>query len=181
MHIDRSMNVIASFAVALNDVIRRSAERTTGMSGGAPAALVAIVAEPEMTIDVLRRALDLTHPGAVRLVDRLVDKGWVQRQRGLGRTVSLQATPQGVEVARVLLAERENVVSNFLKTLSAADQNNLADLVSPTLEDAVSNDVELRRLCRLCDRNSCDPCPPWEALKARAQRPQDHAISNRTA
>src|SRR3954453_2545737 len=70
----RDRNVLAAWALAVADAVRIASEESTGLSGGAPAALVAIVADPGLSIDQLRHVLALTHPGTVRLVDRLVDK-----------------------------------------------------------------------------------------------------------
>ncbi|RZT15611.1 DNA-binding MarR family transcriptional regulator [Mycobacterium sp. BK558] len=162
MHINqgsRDRNVLAAWAIALSDVVRTAVEHATGMAGSGPAALVAIVADPGMSINELRRVLDLTHPGAVRLVDRLVEKGWVQRQHGVGRTVLLAPTPVGITVERQLAAAREQAVADLLTAMPEQDVHIVAGLVEPVL-GATINDVDaMRRLCRLCDRNVCTSCP----------------------
>src|ERR1700712_817942 len=122
MHISpigrRDRNVLAAWALAVADVVRRAAEQSTGMGGGGPAALVAIVADPGLTIDELRKILDLTHPGAVRLVDRLVEQGWVRREPGTGRSVRLKPTSSGRAAEHRLAAAREVAVAELLAGLS---------------------------------------------------------------
>ncbi len=129
------------------------------MTGSGPAALVAIVAEPGLSIDELRRILGITHPGAVRLVDRLVDSGWIARQQGTGRTVRLVPTPSGRRAQRRLAAAREQAVAALLATMPEHDVKTVAALIEPVLA-ATNNDVDaIRRLCRLCDREVCGECP----------------------
>jgi MarR family transcriptional regulator, negative regulator of the multidrug operon emrRAB len=163
MHIDESSprdhNVLAAWAIALSDVIRGAVEHATGMAGSGPAALVAVVADPGMSIDELRRVLDLTHPGTVRLVDRLVENGWVQRQHGTGRTIRLHPTSSGRTVERRLAAARKEAVATLLGTMPERHVHLMAGLVEPVL-GATMNDVDaMRRLCRLCDRSVCSDCP----------------------
>jgi DNA-binding MarR family transcriptional regulator len=167
MHITQSKNIVATFAVVLHDAIQRATERSIGLSGEAPSALTAIAAEPGMTIDMLRRAIDLTHPGAVRVVDRLVDRGWVVRERAGGRSVALRLTESGQETASLLLAQREQAVADVLATLPARDIQRLATLVTPVVVAEAQDEEELRRLCRMCDREACLPCPPWETLRTK--------------
>ena len=162
MHIDqgsRDRNVLAAWAIALSDVVRIAVENATGMAGSGPAALVAIVADPGMNIDELRRVLDLTHPGTVRLVDRLVDKAWVQRQHGTGRAVLLAPTPLGIRAERRLAAARERAIADLLTTMPEHDVRIVASLVEPVLGTTINDVNAMRRLCRLCDRNICTDCP----------------------
>jgi|KBSSwiStaDraftv2_1062776.scaffolds.fasta_scaffold850293_1 DNA-binding MarR family transcriptional regulator len=163
MHIEegnrRDHNVLAAWAIALSDAVRGAVEDATGMAGSGPAALVAVVADPGMSIEELRRVLALTHPGTVRLVDRLVDNGWVQRQHGTGRTIRLHPTSWGRTVERRLAAAREHAVATLLGAMPEQDVHLMAGLVEPVL-GATINDVDaMRRLCRLCDRSVCSDCP----------------------
>lgn len=170
MHIDaRAVNLIASWVFAAGDEMRTAVEHVVGMSGGAPAALVVIAAEPGMSIDALRLALGLTHPGTVRLVDRLVQRDLVSRDPGFGRAVALRPTKNGLLVHERLLSARQEAVEALLATLPAHAVDQLADLISPVLVSRVENQTELRRLCRLCDRLACEPCPPWTHLRDHAE------------
>jgi len=168
MHIEearRQYNLIAAWAVAVTDVVRATVEKSTGMAGSGPAALVAIVAEPGLSIDELRRVLGLTHPGAVRLVDRLSDRGWIQRQHGIGRTLRLVPTASGRRAERRLAVAREEAVAALLASMPKGDVRTVAGLIEPVLAANVDDVDAIRRLCRLCNRDVCGECPA-EARRA---------------
>ncbi len=174
MHIaegGHALNLLGAWAVAVADAIHRSTEAVTGQSGAGPAGLVAVAADPGMSIEQLRRALRLTHPGAVRLVDRLADLGWVERRAGRGRTVQLMITARGRRVHDQLLAARADAVSELTRGVEPAVVRQLAELVAPALAAATTDSDSLRRLCRLCQRSACEPCPV--AHGAEQQQP-DH-------
>lgn len=162
MHItdsDHAANVIGAWALAVADAIRSATVAATGITGSAPAALVAVAADPDMTIDDLRRALDLTHPGAVRLVDRLEGRGWLTRRSGHGRTVHLRLTAPGRHTHQRLLDARGQAIAALTATLDPTDLERVAQLVSPSLTASATDTDQLRHLCRLCRRRDCDPCP----------------------
>jgi MarR family transcriptional regulator, negative regulator of the multidrug operon emrRAB len=159
----RSVNLLGAWVLAMADAMREAAERSTGMSGAGPAALVAVAAEPGMSVDTLRRALGLTHPGAVRLVDRLEQRGWVERGTAAGRAVALRPTPAGLGARDALLAARHDALATQLERLGPGRER-LAGMIEPLLLEQASDPSELRRLCRLCDRLACEPCPPWAHL-----------------
>lgn len=155
----RGHNVVGAAAIAIADTVRVAVERASGMTGSGPAALVAVVADPGLSIDGLRRVLELTHPGTVRLVDRLVEKGWVERQPGVGRTVLLNPTSSGRRAERRLAAAREAALAGLLSGLSDDDVHTVADLVAPLLAATIDDVDAMRRLCRLCNRDVCSQCP----------------------
>jgi DNA-binding MarR family transcriptional regulator len=162
MHIDqdrRDRNVVAAWAIAVTDAVRAAVEESTGMSASGPAAVVAIVADPGLSIDELRRVLGLTHPGTVRLVDRLVENGWVTREHGVGRTVRLMPTESGLAVERRLAAAREQAVAELLSVMPERDVHLVAGLVRPVLGVTIDDVDAMRRLCRLCNRDVCSDCP----------------------
>ena len=162
MHIDQSRrdrNVVAAWAIAVTDAVRAAVEEATGMSASGPAAVVAIVADPGLSIDELRRVLGLTHPGTVRLVDRLVENGWVTREQGVGRAVRLMPTASGLAAERRLAAAREKAVADLLSVMPERDVHLVAGLVRPVLGTTVDDVDAMRRLCRLCNRDVCSDCP----------------------
>ena len=86
-----------AFALALADRIRDATEAAAGMTGAAPAALVALRQFlAGRTTEDLAQATGLTHSGAVRLVDRFVDAGLAERRPGRdGRSLSIVLTASG--------------------------------------------------------------------------------------
>ncbi|HEY0226746.1 MAG TPA: MarR family transcriptional regulator [Mycobacterium sp.] len=163
MHIaddlDHAANVIGAWVLAVADAIEHATTAATGITGAAPAALVAIAADPDMTIDDLRRTLDLTHPGAVRLVDRLEGCGWLERRPGHGRTIHLRLTTKGRHTQQRLLAARRAAIADSTAALDPADLQQIAQLIAPSLAASATDTDRLRHLCRLCQRSKCDPCP----------------------
>lgn len=114
---------------------------------------------PGMTNDRLRRVLGLSHSGTVRLVDRLVADGLVERRQGSdGREVALYLTAAGAEVRNELLAARLSAVSSFLDVLSPVEAKRLGTLVRALLGRQDSREGDRFTICRMCDNAVCMKC-----------------------
>jgi predicted MarR family transcription regulator len=119
--------------------------------------------------------LDLTHSGAVRLVDRLAGAGLVERRRaGDGRAVAVTLTPAGHRAAAEIRAAREHALADALSVLGSEERRVLSDLHEKLLAGLTSDRASARRLCRLCDPEACGhergTCPVTRAASARAGR-----------
>ena len=105
----RTANLLGALVVALGDRAGAAVQDGAGVSGSDAAALVTLrnYAEDE-PLDLLRRALALSHPGVVRLADRLQARGLVERHRSHrdGRAVALRLTPAGRRAADAALGAR---------------------------------------------------------------------------
>ena len=79
---DRTANLLGALALTLSDRAGAAVHAGAGVSGSDAAALVTLrnYAEGE-PLDLLRRALALSHPAVVRLADRLQARGLVERHR----------------------------------------------------------------------------------------------------
>ena len=119
---DRTANLLGALALTLSDRASAAVHAGAGVSGSDAAALVTLrnYAEGE-PLDLLRRALALSHPAVVRLADRLQARGLVERHRGAsdGRAVALRLTPTGRRAADAALAARAGAVAAALETLDA--------------------------------------------------------------
>jgi MarR family transcriptional repressor of emrRAB len=93
---DRTTNLFGALMLVAGDEIRRATEIAANHTDAAPAALVALHEFlGGRSIDDLRNAVGLTPSGAVRLVDRLVSAGYVERRPGSDRrAVALVLTPR---------------------------------------------------------------------------------------
>jgi DNA-binding MarR family transcriptional regulator len=162
----RFANLVATVAVALSDQVRGAAERASGQSGAAPAALVMLSQSLRAgTMDDLRRAIGLTPSGAVRLVDRLVDDGLVERRAGADqRSLALVLTRSGRAAAQRIAKARAEVVTSALGDISASDRKALNRIVEQLTESITVQRLEGRAvgevpaggwLCRLCDQAAC--------------------------
>src|ERR687894_1256651 len=81
----RIANLLGALTLEAATVQERAAQAVVGQAGSAAAALVTIAAHPNRTVEELRAPLGLSQPGAARLVQRLVDAGWVERSGPGGR------------------------------------------------------------------------------------------------
>lgn len=166
---DRTANLLGTVALAVAERINQAAREIVSHSGETPAALVVIGYGLSPSNDELRRVLGLSHPGTVRLVDRLVADGLVERGKGRDkRAVALHLTDKGFAARKALLAGRLSVIRPLLLPLESSERKDLAGLLSKLLTSMQPNDLERCRLCRLCDDSICTDCPiPADFRKTR--------------
>ena len=161
----RLENLLAAAVLAVAERVRAAAEDAVGIGAGGPAALVSISSFLDgQTIGSLAATTGLSHAAAVRLVDRLQERGLIRRVRGQDdlREVRLEATRSGRAAARRVLAERRAAMAGLLDTLSAAEREALTRLLERLLEDMPADRAGARRICRLCDIDVCghpERCP----------------------
>lgn len=158
--IDRTANLLGAVGLAVADRIAEAARHTLNHAGETPAALVVIGYGLGPSNDQLRRILGLSHPGSVRLVDRLVADGLVERREGRDRrAVALHLTAEGHALRRVLLGERLAAIRSVLEPLDASERETLDALLHKLLSKLPASDLEKCNLCRLCDNSVCTDCP----------------------
>ena len=163
---DRLANVFGALALAVTDEMLEAAERAVGHTGAGPAALVALQDLLDgRSVDDLRRAVGLTHSGAVRVVDRLVGDGLAERRPGPdGRSVALMLTPKGRRVAQQAAQARRAAVRVVLDVLGSDERAALTGIVEKLVAAAVTRRLAARArghdppggwFCRLCDPAAC--------------------------
>lgn len=158
--IERTANLLGALALAVGDRIDAAAWAATQRAGETPAALVLLGLTPGMSNERLRRILELSHPGTVRLVDRLVADGLVERRAARdAREVALHLTAAGRRCRNTLLKNRMSALRPLVTTLSAAEQEILAALLHKLLAAIPGDEVEMYTICRLCDERVCADCP----------------------
>jgi DNA-binding MarR family transcriptional regulator len=161
----RTANLFGALALEAARAQEEATRAVVGHAGAAASALVVIAAAPGRTIEQLRGPLGLTQPGATRLVERLVHAGWVERSGPGGRRgLQLRLTAAGRQVFDELLATRRAALTELLEPLSKAQHAQLSELLETLLAARVDDRADLERLCRLCERRSCDRCPVGHAL-----------------
>ena len=161
-------NLVGALSLAIVDDLLREAQHNVSLS--APAASITLIGHaPGLTIDQLSRTLGLSHPGAVRLVDRLVQKGLVVRNRSTsdGRAVALSLSASGEELSQSILASRQSALSRAVAALSAVEQKTLGDLVEKLLRKMVKDEDHALQVCRLCDPAICEECPVEAEILSR--------------
>ena len=158
--IDRTANLLGVVGLAVADRIKDTARDILKHAGETPAALVVIGYGAGPSNDQLRRILGLSHPGTVRLVDRLVADGLVERRQGQDkRAIALYLSRRGRTLREELLKGRLAAIRPLLTPLTAAERETLTALLHKMLSSMETTDMERRTLCRLCDKRVCSDCP----------------------
>lgn len=164
--LDRTANLLGALGLAVTDRVAEVAREVMNRAGETPAALVVIGYGGEPTNEQLRSILRLSHPGAVRLVDRLVADGLVERRKGRDRrSVALVLTEAGRAAREALLADRLAALRPLLTPLTDAELESFAGLLHRVLGAVPASDLERCRLCRMCDDRVCTDCPVPAAFK----------------
>ncbi|TBR56884.1 transcriptional regulator [Westiellopsis prolifica IICB1] len=164
MNDERTLNLLGALALGLVDILNTAVEAHAGHGGGTPAALVTLGAEPGISINTLRQILNLSHPGTVRLIDRLEADGLVERGSGSdGRTLALFLTEAGYERRKVILAERLHQLHLVYDCLTLTERKQLTKLLEKMLTTLTTYEQRAYAICRLCEREICpDNCCPVE-------------------
>lgn len=153
-------NLLGALSLAVMDRMEASAREIIGRGGETPAALVVVGYGPGMTNDKLRRILGLSHSGTVRLVDRLVSDGLVERRPGMdGREIALHLTAEGAATRRDLMAARISAVDSLVNVLSPSEGQQLGQLLREVLARQGASESDRFTICRLCDDSVCTNCP----------------------
>ena len=166
---DRTANLLGVVGLAVAGRTRDTARDILNHAGETPSALVVIGYGSGPSNDQLRRILGLSHPGTVRLVDRLVADGLVERREGQDkRSVALYLTRRGRALREELLKGRLAAIRPLLAPLTVAERETLSALLHKILSSMETTDMERRTLCRLCDNRVCSNCPiPADSLAER--------------
>jgi DNA-binding MarR family transcriptional regulator len=159
----RAENLLGAVSLTLADRLR-SVGAGQGLSASEQAAVVTLHAHPDQAVSWLGEVLGLTSSGMTRLVDRLVERGWVVRSPGTdARQRRLRLTGSGTKRARMLQREQDEVLGAALATLSGRDRADLEGLLGRLVGDLAVDYLPAVRTCRLCDRDACrasaEPCP----------------------
>lgn len=157
----RTANLLGAAVLGLHDELKWTVERRSGHAGEASAALVALGHQPGLSNDSLTRLLGLTHTGTVRLIDRLIADGLVDRRSAQRdkRGVALYLTATGDSARRNILQDRAAALAPLVSGLSAPEQKALAALLGKLLMAISRDDMHKLRICRLCDSAVCKDCP----------------------
>lgn len=155
-------NLLGAVSLAIVDGMDEAAQDALGLGGQVAGALVLIDMSPGITIKLLAERLRLSHPGAVRLVERLVAGGWVRRESGEDRrSVRLTLTDEGAEQLKRLRRARAEKLAALTHTISRAEREILEPLLARLLVTLAPDPVSAYANCRLCDVPVCQArgCP----------------------
>jgi MarR family transcriptional regulator, negative regulator of the multidrug operon emrRAB len=159
---DRTANLLGALGLALTDETERVLAASVGLKSVDAAALNVIGQSPGVSIGFISTALDITHAGAVRVVDRLAEVGTVERRAGVdGRTVGLHLTATGRPLWQRQVRARSRFLGRLVDGLAPPQRAALEDVVEQLLATLTSSANQAEQVCRLCDERSCpqDICP----------------------
>ena len=156
----KAENVVGAMALMLSDALLTASQKEAAANISA-AAITLIGHVPGLSIDELSQGLNLSHPGAVRLVDRMVGDDLVTRKPSKedGRAVALFLTPRGQQREKSILSSRDKVLSDVLSCLSSEDIDTLSQISEKLLGAALIDEAHALKICRLCNSNACIGCP----------------------
>lgn len=160
-------NIVGAFAQAVTDGVHEAVDAGAGPQ--AAAALVHLSKYGGEPIDALRKPLRLSHPGCVRVVDRLAEQRLVVRGEGEDRRARpLRLTPAGAGAAKAILRKRGAALTRALAALSPREQQQLGRLVAKALAALVEDEAHALAVCRVCDYAACpdEDCPVARSLGA---------------
>ncbi len=163
---DRTTNLLGALALAVTDRIRSGMKDTLDRSGETAAAMVVLGYAPGLSVEPLRQVLELSHPGTVRLIDRLEEDGLVERRKAADcRAVALHLTRKGSRLRKKLMDRRLDTLEAALEGLTADERIVLGRLMAKVLTNLPETEMAKHRICRLCAVPLCKDCPiPGNAI-----------------
>ena len=152
----RTENLLGVLALLVTDEM--SAQTTVAALAGptARAILNAVGQYPDSSIEVLRDAVDLSHPAAVRAVAGLVEAGLIEKKPGADkRAVALALTTAGRREAKRMQTARERMLQRVVSRLDDDERVVFEDLLIKILWHETRDPAHAMQLCRLCDDGPC--------------------------
>lgn len=162
-HSGATANWLGTLAVLIQDRVEARWQDELDLSPMSAAALVQVEQESGCAIELVATRIGLSHSATVRLVDKLVERGLVAKDRARQdqRQQSLKLTPAGRRAAAKLHQARNQVTDSLLALLPQAEAEALGRALAAILHRAVATKAEGDRVCRVCDEGRCRPeiCP----------------------
>jgi DNA-binding MarR family transcriptional regulator len=165
--------MFGALALVVTDGIADATAEAAGRAESAPAALAALLHFLDRpSVDRLRQVLGLTSSGTVRLLDRLADAGYIERQSGADRrSTAIVLTAAGRAAATRVCRARAEVLDRAMAVLSPAERAEFDNLVAKMLVGMMRGPGAVRWICRLCDTGICrgspGGCPVGNAARER--------------
>ena len=164
---ERLQNILGALALKIADGILDKVDAFVPRDE--PAAAIALIGRsPGWLIRQLSDDLGLSHAATVRLVDRLVADGLMQRTKSAkdARAIELTLTETGKQIYNNMLEIRHRYLGEFLSCLSDHEKDVLGK-ISEKLIGSIAKDTSGRsRTCRFCDVARCKICPIDAAVAA---------------
>lgn len=162
----RLANLLGAVALGLTDAAVADVAAQADLDTTSATALVAMLDLARSgSVQRLSRLVGISHSGAVRMVNRLADAGFVERRAGPdGRTITVALTRRGHNVARRLREARHAAVVAALSSLSDRERRQLTGICERLVAGLTTSRLGARAegrpptggaLCRMCDPVAC--------------------------
>jgi DNA-binding MarR family transcriptional regulator len=161
-------NLLGALAIGIGDLQRATVAGAVDLDAAALSTLLAVFARPGSSVGDVALTTQLTHSGAVRVIDRLCAISLLERSAAQDRrAVALRCTQTGAEAAQRALDARGAALGSLIETLSAAERAELARLATKLLAHLPHTRADAWRICRLCEHAVCrgDDCPVGKAVR----------------
>jgi DNA-binding MarR family transcriptional regulator len=151
-------NKLGAFGVLISDAIDGALD---GLSPSAAALLLTLHYHPSITISQLAEVTGIAQPTAVRVLDGLARRGWLERRARVGRTTPVLLTDAGTKRALSVQQARLHAMDRLLATLPEQQLITFVRSLDTILAAATTSREFARTTCRLCDHAACDGalCP----------------------
>jgi DNA-binding MarR family transcriptional regulator len=152
----RTENLLGVLALLVTDELDAQPTIPALTGPTARAMLNAIGQYPDSSIELLRDAVDLSHPAAVRAVAGLVDAGLVEKNAGSDkRSVALALTAAGRREASRLRTARGRMLERIVARLDDDERAVFEQLLIKILWNETRDAPHAMQLCRYCDDKPC--------------------------
>lgn len=152
----RTENLLGVLALLVTDDMNAQTSVAALVGPTARAMLNAVGQYPDSSIEVLRDAVDLSHPAAVRAVAGLVEAGLIEKKPGADkRAVALALTAAGRREAKRMQTARERMLQRVVGRLDDDERVVFEDLLIKILWHETRDPAHAMQLCRLCDDGPC--------------------------
>jgi MarR family transcriptional repressor of emrRAB len=158
---ERLANLMGALALGIADRVRLAISEQASLGGETLAALVAIGHAPGLSIGQLSHVLRLSHPGTVRVVDRLEDASFLKRWPSPHdrRAVALHLTAAGEAERTAVLERRQLAIKAVMKEVPIEDLPVLERLAETMLAAMPHDATTALTVCRYCNERQCPACP----------------------
>lgn len=147
---------------ALGAMIRdRTETALAGLSPSSAALLSMLHFKPGLTTTELAEITGVSQPTAVRLIDGLEGRKFIERGKPEGRVTPLKLTDAGHLQVKALHALRLAALDDLLGALQPDERRLFVSMLDTILAGATTSRAFARTTCRLCEHDLCSPevCP----------------------
>jgi DNA-binding MarR family transcriptional regulator len=167
--VHRFSNLLGALGVALTDDLVAAVAGESGLPLNEAACLNVVAHNDGCSLRHVSNTLGITHPGTVRLVDRLASAGLLERTTGPDRrTVALRLTTAGRRHWEQQRTARGQRLDAVVDRLTEEQRDAALSAIETLLATLTTSALQAERVCRFCDESACPQqrCPVTCAVNA---------------